>query len=638
MGRIRAGFLFACCSALALSGSIAISSAQDAEPALVIRGGTLIDGLGGAPLENSVIVVEGNRIAAVGADGAVEIPAGAEIVDAAGKFILPGLIDGKSNWNFQYGEAYLNWGVTSAIVSGGRNDQGIADRDAINHGVFAGPRLFQAVVGLRGPGPGLDGRQSYGPGEGDITPYTPEEARRYTREIIQAGADFIVIGDGNGPIDLWRPVVEEAHAAGLAVSCRCMGPQMRGLEAAEIGVDVMVHFGNIGSSITTEPERWANAGNTAGGGPEPTGASDPFATMDEAQVPEAIQRLIENNAYLSPEFVALDRGFYSSAARVREEAHTMFNDPNLRAYYSDAALFDLFDNVRPPEEYLSAETIAERGAAFRNKAEFARRFVEAGGKLVAASDITQAAPGLGLHQEMSIMAEDVRMPNMKIIQSATKWNADAHRFEDIGSIEQGKLADILILHANPLDDIMNTRDIHMVIKDGDIWEFGYRADYGGRLFANSLESDDRAIVEGASWAEAVRGTINRRDQLPAGAPAPERRISPTPAIDAIFPHTIRQNSPETVVTIKGVSFVQRSKVFLGDMELPTEVVSHDEIKVTLSPEVLSEAGKLRLVVKNPTPVIDPVWGDTSNAAYILVPFEFTETWFSKVHDESKYIE
>lgn len=638
MKRTRAGFWISGCLAVILSGSFAPLSAQDAEPVLVISGGTLIDGLGGAPLENAVIVIEGNRISAVGVEGDVAVPNGAEIVDASGKYILPGLIDGKSNWSFQYGEAYLNWGVTSAIVSGGRNDQGIADRDAINHGIFAGPRLFQAVVGIRGPGPGLDGRQGYAPGSGDITPYSPEDARQYTRDVIAAGADFIVIGDGNGPIELWRPVVEEAHAAGLAVSCRCMGPQMRGLEAAEIGVDVMVHFGNIGASITTDPERWANAGNTAGGGPEPTGVSDPFATMDEAQVPEAIQLLIENNAYLSPEFVALDRGFYSSADRVREEGHAFFDNPDLRAYYSDAAVFDLFDNVRPPEEYLSPETIAERGAAFLKKAEFARRFVEAGGKLVVSSDITQAAPGLGVHQEMAIMQEDVRMPQMKIIQAATKWNADAHRLADIGSVEAGKFADILIVNADPLEDVMNTRDIHMVIKDGEIWEFGYDPDYGGRLFANSLVSDDRSVVEGGDWAQAVRGSINRRDVLAKGAPAPDPRIAPIPAIDSIAPRTIVQNSSETIVSVHGVSFVQRSKVFMGEIELPTEVVSNDLIRVTLSEEILAEAGKLKLVVRNPLPISDPVWGDTSNAAYVLVPFEFTTTWFSKVHDESSYIE
>ena len=191
MRRIRIGFWISGGLSLILLGSVLSLSAQDAEPVLVLTGGTLIDGLGGAPLENAVIVIEGNRISAVGADGAIAVPDGAEMVDASGKFILPGLIDGKSNWSFQYGEAYLNWGVTSAIVSGGRNDQGIADRDAINRGIFAGPRLFQAVVGLRGPGPGLDGRQGYSPGAGNITPYSPQESRQITRDLIAAGPTLL---------------------------------------------------------------------------------------------------------------------------------------------------------------------------------------------------------------------------------------------------------------------------------------------------------------------------------------------------------------------------------------------------------------------------------------------------------------
>jgi hypothetical protein len=136
----------------------------------------------------------------------------------------------------------------------------------------------------------------------------------------------------------------------------------------------------------------------------------------------------------------------------------------------------------------------------------------------------------------------------------------------------------------------------------------------------------------------VRGSINRRDVLAKGAPAPDPRIAPIPAIDAIAPRTIVQNSSETIVSIHGVSFVQGSKVFMGEIELPTEVVSNDLVRVTLSEEILAEAGKLKLIVKNPLPISDPVWGDTSNAAYVLVPFEFTTTWFSKVHDESSYIE
>ncbi len=628
--KIRA--LLGLATAAALLGPGVPRAAQGPAAAIAIVGGTLIDGNGGAPVANATILVQGNLITAAGPRATIAIPAGAQTIDAAGKFIIPGLIDSKSNWNFQYGEAYLIWGVTSAIVSGGRNDQGNADRDAINNGIFAGPRLFQAVVGLRGPGRMGNRRQSYEPGAGDIIPYTPEETRQLTRDIIAAGADFIVLGDGDGPPELWAPVVEEAHRAGLAVSCRCMGPQTRGLEASKLGVDVLVHAGNLGSSLTSDPERWKDAGNTGRGGPEPTGTSDPYATMDEAKVPDAIRTLVANNTYVSPEFVALDRGFYSSAARVRTEAHTLFYDPSLRSYYSDFSLFDLFDNVREPSEYLSAATIAERSAGFKKKADFIRRFVEAGGKVVAASDITQAAPGIGVHQEMAIMQEDVAMPRMKIIQAATKWGADAHRLRDVGSIEAGKLADILILNADPLADIINSRAIHMVLKDGKVVDRTYHGNYGGGLFANSMLNDDRAVIGAQAWAEALRGTIPARDRLAAGAPAPAPRISPTPGIVSMSPHTIVRLTPGAGVTLRGFSFVKGSVVLIDGKLAPTEVVSHDTIRVTLGAGVLANAGKRKLVVKNPQPMADTDWGDSSNTAFLLVPFEFTTKYFSKGSD------
>src|SRR5437588_7304022 len=111
--------------AVVIAGAAAehLAAQNAAPPALVIQGGTLIDGNGGAPIPNSVIVVQGNRIAAVGRAGQVQIPAGARVIEATGKWITPGLIDAKSNWNWQYGEAYLHWGVTSAMVTGTRNDQ-----------------------------------------------------------------------------------------------------------------------------------------------------------------------------------------------------------------------------------------------------------------------------------------------------------------------------------------------------------------------------------------------------------------------------------------------------------------------------------------------------------------------------------
>ena len=84
--------------------------AQGQQQVLVIQGGTLIDGNGGAPVPNSVIVIQGNRITAVGRAGAVQVPAGATVINATGKWITPGLIDSMAIGNWMYGEAYLHFG------------------------------------------------------------------------------------------------------------------------------------------------------------------------------------------------------------------------------------------------------------------------------------------------------------------------------------------------------------------------------------------------------------------------------------------------------------------------------------------------------------------------------------------------
>jgi imidazolonepropionase-like amidohydrolase len=212
-------------------------AAQQQSSALVTQGATLIDGNGGPPLANAVVVIQGNRIAAVGAAGQVQVPAGAQVINAAGKWITPGLIDAKANWNWMYGEGFLHWGVTSAMVTGARNDQGIAERDAVDHGIFPGPRLYQGVINLQGGGPDGKRPNNYKPGNGDRIVRTPEEARALVRYNIESGADFIGTNDGNGPPELFAALADEAHKAGLGVVMRCVGPQARGRECVLAGAD-----------------------------------------------------------------------------------------------------------------------------------------------------------------------------------------------------------------------------------------------------------------------------------------------------------------------------------------------------------------------------------------------------------------
>jgi len=126
------------------------ADAQGQQQVLVIQGGTLIDGNGGAPVPNSAIVIQGNRISAVGRAGQVQVPAGAGVIDATGKFVTPGMIDAMAGGYWMYGEGYLHFGITSVVVNAARGDEGLAMRDAINHGIIQGPRMFQTVLGVGG--------------------------------------------------------------------------------------------------------------------------------------------------------------------------------------------------------------------------------------------------------------------------------------------------------------------------------------------------------------------------------------------------------------------------------------------------------------------------------------------------------
>ena len=614
-----AGFALAACTQQAVQAPETAGQAQVPAPpvpdtTLVIQGATLIDGLGGEPVPNAVIVVEGNRITAVGPAGQVQVPADADVVvDGAGKWVLPGLIDAKANWNWQYGEGFLHYGVTSAMVSGARNDQGIAERDAVNYGIYPGPRLFQTYIGLRGRGPDGTGRDTYVPGEGNKFVATPEEAVLWTRHSIDSGADFITYGDGNGPVEVWKAGIDVAVAAGKAVVFRAMGPQTRAREVCSmVNGAVYVHTGNVGSQVAADETKWA-----AYTGLPP----DAYADMDDAKAGAMIQHLLGCNAYLEPDLMAADRGFHQNWARVQQEDRDVFNDPEMRAYYPQYAIEDLWDNVRSPEEYLMPEQIAIRKAGFLKHAEFLKRYVDAGGKIVAASDITQSAPGLGVHQEIAAYVEDVGLTPMQAIQSATKWVSEGFKQPDIGSLEVGKLADIILVNADPTADILNLRQIDTVIKNGEVIDHGYHSWYRGYMFSNNRVSDDDPVIGDANWARDLKAATFVAE---AGVPDPEE--SPTPGIEMINPYTVIQNSPGTVFTITGFNFVAGSRVYFDDVPVPAEVVSQTEIRAAVPHDLFGRAGKFELQVTNPAPLAPGNLGDTSNSGFVLVPFEFTTTY------------
>src|SRR5262245_17563310 len=133
-------------AALLCSAAFLVSDAKAQN--LIIQGGTLIDGTGRAPLENAVIVIEGGRFKAIGRRGEVQVPAGVQVVDATGKHILPGFIDGHCHWETFWAEVYLHLGITTCVqIETHQNGPwGLAQRDATAAGRIGGPRLWVAGV------------------------------------------------------------------------------------------------------------------------------------------------------------------------------------------------------------------------------------------------------------------------------------------------------------------------------------------------------------------------------------------------------------------------------------------------------------------------------------------------------------
>ena len=619
------------CSAFALSVTLLASSAlippaAEGQPqtAIVIEGATLIDGNGGTPLADSAVVIQGNRITEVGRRGQVQRPAGAQIINAAGKYVLPGLIDAKSNYASIYGEAYMVWGITSAIWSGGGGDAGTAERDAINHGMFAGPRLFVSFAGLNGPGPDGKKQDNGIPGRYPYIAHTPEESRRLSQQFLAAGADFLSAGDGDGAPEIFAPAVEEAHKAGKAAVMRVVGPGTAARECALLGCDVLIHTGEAGVQLTTDATRdkWKNYIGLP---------PDPYADMDEAKVPELVKLLVDHHVALEPDIMAADRGFSKNWRRVQQEDANFFSDPELRAYYPLLQQKGLLENVKSPETYLNAQQLQLRAAGFRNHMRFLKAFVDRGGKIVPASDIPQTPPGFGVHQEIATFVEDVGLTPMQAIMSATSWGADAFKLKDLGRIEPGKLADVIIVTSDPTQDILNLRKIDTVIKDGKVQDRKYHRDYLAKTFKAGLYDNNGCcfstpVVEGGPWMAALKQATWRPDNLNGGFQAPggiESELSPTPGVESIFPYTVKQGSPAMTVTLKGFNYVRGSKAFVDGKAVPTKVISRTELQATVDASVLSKAGRYSLVVKNPQPVAAPEWGDTSNPAKLLVPYSFT---------------
>lgn len=417
-----------------------------AGPTTAITGAQLVDGTGAAPRAGQTVVISGERILAVGPDGEVEIPADAERIDGAGHTLVPGLV-GVHNHTFYTTAArhsqmnttsprlYLASGVTTIRTTGSYSPYSeINMRRAIEAGEIVGPRMH-----ITGP---------YISGAGASTYMTqvssPEDARRVVAYWAEEGATWFKAYTRISRAELGA-AIEEAHRLGLRFTGHLCSVTFR--EAVDLGIDSLEHgfFTNTEYHAAKEPDDC----------PPDFRSTLRDIDVDSQEVTATIDHMVENEVALTSTLAVYE---------LSVPGRPPLEDRNLEALSPGAR-----------DEYLARrEEIADaQDAIFRDlfpKAQaFEYRFFKAGGLLAAGVDPTGnggALPGFGDQRNYELLLEAEFTPAEALLVMSLNGARVLGVDEDLGSIEEGKLADLVLIAGDPVATPAEIRNVVTVFKDG----------------------------------------------------------------------------------------------------------------------------------------------------------------------------
>lgn len=429
---------------------------------VALVGGMLIDGYEVPPLHHAAIIVRDNRIVWVGKAADATIPPGAEVIDTSGRVMMPGMVDLHAHLVILGHGSYAEWfpwmekrgldrtlaevmaisarqllraGVTSAVDLGGPLKPSLEVRDQSAAGRIPGPRLWMS-------GPWLARRVGVFPPDYQIEITSPEQAAREVDTLAAAGVDLIKAHAGLTRAD-YEAIVAAARRHNLPVHAHVYAEQdVR--NALEAGVDVLTHAGSAGTAPPYSAEMIRDIVN-AGRPVVVTAAHRSWVYPDTAAFPERLQ-----DPQLKQDLPA---DMYAEMQRSLLNWHAL-------SYFqrTDREVF-----------------FRERGLG---------QFIESGTVLGIGTD---SGTPMNFHTEAlwrEIKAHvDVGMSPIRAISAATRIGARIlGRGRDLGTIEPGKLADIIVIKGNPLFDIQSLANVEVVIKDGRPQSFApaLNATTGGR--------------------------------------------------------------------------------------------------------------------------------------------------------------
>ena len=432
MSRSRALAATLLCLAIACKGGVA---ALPGTTALV--GATVIDVVTGRSIPDAVLLVHDGRIISIGERATLPVPRGATELDLTGRWIIPGLVDVHTHlqdWGFARA---LHWGVTTV-------------RDL--HGTLPvtgppapAPRLYSAGVILDGPD---------GIWPGSLKVATPEDVEIALDSLVASGARWVKVYLGITP-ELLDLVIAGARARRLPVAAH-LG-LTDAITAMRLGVASIEHLSGIpeaaGDSLLVHAayRRGFAAGVTAFG--------TAWLVADTARLMQVARDLAASGVTLVPTLTM-------------HETLAHLDDP---AMLGRQDLLEAPDSVRSTWDAAAVmrtlgwdpATLADLRAARRVQDAFVLEFARANGRLATGSDAANpfVVPGLAVHQEMELLVAAGLSP-LAALRASTIGGADLLRADALGRLRVNALADLVVLSADPLRDIRNTRRIERVMLDG----------------------------------------------------------------------------------------------------------------------------------------------------------------------------
>jgi hypothetical protein len=449
--RLKKTAASACAALLLCTASPALVDGHRAtsENSLALTHVTVIDCTGSKPKLDQTVLVIGSRIRALGRTDRVRVPTDAQIVDATGKFLIPGLWDMHVHW---YGKDGLSLFVANG-VTGVRQMFGdpslLAQRKDIATGSLLGPRMIIAS-------PIVDGPKPIWPTS--IAVANADEGRQAVIKVKQDGYDFVKVYSLL-PRDAYFGIVEQARKSKLPISGHVPG-SMTAAEVAAAGQRSIEHLDGILIACSKREEEMRKIGRTAPIEERRKRNMSVLDSYDEMKAASLFAALKRNHTWQCPTLTV-------NRSIVNLDDPTFTEDPRLK--YMSREIREMWN---PKNDFRwkdrTAEDYAQGRLTYQKLIEVVGKMRRSGVEFLAGTDVGNpyCFPGFSLHDELALLVGAGLSP-MEALQSATRNPARFLGMEnEFGTVRKGRLAGLVLLDADPLADIRNTTRINSVVVNG----------------------------------------------------------------------------------------------------------------------------------------------------------------------------